>query len=259
MEAATGLTSEKLRHMYPDVYKRTYFLPSAHFNLWNLHTGEVDDPQVHVSNIPQTSERRGSEAEQRVLCSLQKLCSTTSCDDEDICPMFVLSGVNFKNILKKQTPKPTGKKKKKGRPGESETNQSVGQQTQPKIKGEADILIIQKSLGLIIIEVKAVEYIPTSQKTLDMVLGTVLEKINNPLESATGNSASAEELPCQTGGCTDKKLFASFIIEALELHMPASYVVAFPNVSRTDLERVVQQHPDFVKVCNYCFICCIVS
>ena len=243
METTTGLTSQQLQQMYPNVLEQAYFLPSVHFNQWNLClSSEVDNSSFRELKRPHSSERRGSEAEQRVLCSLQKLCdaSSSGLPDAAIRPMFVLSGVNFENVLKKQTPKPARKKKKKRKhPEESETQETAGQKTQSKIKGEADFLIIHKSLGLVIIEVKAVGDVTTSQADTDKALKAVLGKVSKAHHSTSMSDTR-----------TDKELFASQIIAALQIDMPVTYVVAFPNLTRADLERVGKQHQDFLTVCK---------
>lgn len=258
METTTGLTSQQLRQMYPNVFEQVYFLPSMRFNQWNLRlASQVGNSKVYEPNAPHISERRGSEAEQRVLCSLQKLCNASSSGLPDAAtrPMFVLNGVNFENVLKKQTPKPARKKKKTvNRPEERETQETAGQKTQSKIKGEADFLIIHKFLGLVIIEVKAVGDVTTSQADTDKALKVVLGKVSKAHHSTeddrgdAGNASSMER--SESHPSTDKELFASQIIAALQIDMPVTYVVAFPNLTRADLERVGKQHHDFLTVCK---------
>lgn len=258
METTTGLTSQQLQQMYPNVLEQVYFLPSMHFNQWNLRlASQVGNSTVYEPKPPLFSERRGSEAEQRVLCSLQKLCdaSSSGLPDAAIRPMFVLNGVNFENVLKKQTPKPARKKKKKrNRPEESETQETAGQKTQSKIKGEADFLIIHKSLGLVIIEVKAVGDVTTSQEDPDKALEDVLGKVSKAHHSTEGDTGDADTASSmersESDPRTDKELFASQIIAALQIDMPVTYVVAFPNLTRADLERVGEQHQDFLTVCK---------
>ena len=258
METTTGLTSQQLQQMYPNVLEQVYFLPSMHFNQWNLCTSsEVDNSSFRELKRPHSSERRGSEAEQRVLCSLQKLCdaSSSGLPDAAIRPMFVLNGVNFENVLKKQTPKPARKKKKKrNRPEESETQETAGQKTQSKIKGEADFLIIHKILGLVIIEVKAVGDVTPSQEDLNKALEDVLGKVSKAHHSTEGDTGDADTASSmersESHPRTNKELFASQIIAALQIDMPVTYVVAFPNLTRADLERVGKQHQDFLTVCK---------
>ena len=255
METTTGLTSQQLQQMYPNVLEQVYFLPSTHFNQWNLRlTSQVGNSSVYEPNPPLISERRGSEAEQRVLCSLQKLCdaSSSGLPDAAIRPMFVLNGVNFENVLKKQTPNPD--RKKRNRPEESETQETAGQKTQSKIKGKADFLIIHKSLGLVIIEVKAVGDVTTSQADTDKALKDVLGKVSKAHHSTEGDTGDADTASSmersESHPRTDKELFASQIIAALQIDMPVTYVVAFPNLTRADLERVGKQHQDFLTVCK---------
>lgn len=253
MELATGLTSRQLQHRYPDLYKRSYSLPGTHFTQCNLHIGKTDNPGVCLPRQPQRSERRGSEAQQRVLSSFQNLCGITCSDSSPpgFCPIFILSGVNFGNILKKRTPKPPSRKKQRGNTPESDhtaSGQHTAEAVSSKIRGEADILIIQKSLGLVIIEIKAVGDLVQSQENPDSALGEVLLKISKAYgvgRNAAGNASSSK-----TAELTDKELFASQIVQALQLTMPVTYLVAFPNVSRADMERVATRYPDFMKVCK---------
>ena len=216
MKKATGLTSKELNRLYPDVYTHSYSLPSAHFNQWNLEE-DKDNPEVYISKPEQESNRLGSEAEQRVLCSFQSLFeNSTAVDNPNICPMFVLSNIHFENVLKKRTAKPPRKKKSKRPDGASRTEDPASFK---KIKGETDLVVTQKQLGLTFVEVK---------KTESDYLTEVLQDL------------------CDSSDAL--KTFADELIKDLDVSVPVSFVFAFPNVRREDLGTAAAAVPEFVQV-----------
>ena len=219
MKKATGLTSKELNRLYPDVYTHSYSLPSAHFNQWNLEE-DKDNPEVYTPKPEQESNRLGSEAEQRVLCSFQSLFeNSTAVDNPNICPMFVLHDIHFENVLKKRTPKPPRKKESKCPDGASRAEDPASFK---KIKGETDLVVIQKQLGLTLIEDK---------KTESAHLTEVLRKLCNA-----------------TGAQNNLKTFADELIKDLGVNVPVSFIFAFPNVGREDLETAAATVPKFVQV-----------
>jgi hypothetical protein len=283
MEKATGLTSKRLNTLYPDVYSTCYSLPSVKFNTWKLKA-LADNSEVYATDVVYDSDRRGAEAEQRVLSSFQSLFEHT--ENKSICPMFLLCNVRFEDVLKMETtppppdppvPRSPGKPRRRKRRScahDANSNQPEGQQVdggetpstpstplpsrtrRGRLKGDADVIIMQKRVGLVILEVKATGDRYSEGKDPHKVLVQVLKDTVKACTPTTSGSASPAAAGAATASETpthecDKKHFVADLCSKIGLSLNPAYILAFPNVSRADLQKAAADCPEFLEVSSY--------
>ncbi|KAK7483969.1 hypothetical protein BaRGS_00024853 [Batillaria attramentaria] len=199
----TGISKLQLLEKYPDLHKRSFCAPLCHFN--QLHQCQHSSKRffIYETKPEQDSIRRGEEAHQRVLISLQKLCEGDVCDNGPgiLCPMFIINNVSFGHFMS----------------GHKEKNRKTP-------RGETDILILHKLFGIISLEIKAVGDIKKADpKDRDKCIVNVLRKILKNFE--------------------DKVCWGRDVSNILNITTHLTMILAFPNLAREDLRRVLRHNP----------------
>jgi hypothetical protein len=129
--------------------------------------------EVFCPDTPQESKRRGSEAQQRVLASFQTLMENYQKSHQSfLCPMFILGGVHCEHVMKDDAI---------ARP-----------------KGEFDMVILQKSVGLVIMEVKATgDKVPAGKNLEDIVVTMLRKTVKSERPLCPSSKRPTSTPPCQ--------------------------------------------------------------
>ena len=149
-----------LADWYPDLHRRTYFLPAVHMNRVNYHPGQVSGQHVYVTHPPVTNRAAGVTAlgtgevqddlaTQRVLHCLRALA------DGQGEAMFVVSSLNFDHYLT-QLCHHSAAATATTTTGLFPRPQDLKTKGKSVHRGEFDLLIIHPQYGLLVGELKSV-------------------------------------------------------------------------------------------------------
>lgn len=149
---------EWIRHMYPKLLERSYFVPEIHVN--KMRREKVDGEKFQVKVLPQPEQKghiKSDKAIECVLHSLKALADTKEAGGV----MFVLHDFEFQNYLNDQRYKDTT-------------------DTLPKSKesGDFDFLFLHRHYGILAGEVKAVG-------RRGKQIGSVKERVDKAIQQLT--------------------------------------------------------------------------